>query len=123
MSRSANILVVYDSESMRMAIKKTLKSAGYKVTEAENGKVALLLAQESQFDLVITDIQMPVMGGIEFIKELRDSSQYQSTPVMTLAISISSQEVSELRSANIMFPDSGTDMLVSPIECIIDSIH
>lgn len=123
MKRSANILVVDDSESMRVAIKEVLKNAGYKVTEAENGKVALLLARENQFDLVITDIKMPVMGGIEFIKELRDTNKYQSTPVMTLASSISPQEIRQLRNANIMSPCSGEDVPVVPIKYAISSIH
>ena len=89
--------------------------------EAENGKVAQLLAQENQFGLVITDIKMPVMNGIEFIKELRDSNKYQSIPVMTLAASISPQDVKELRNANIMFPCSGVDVSDIPIECTINA--
>lgn len=123
MPHAAKILIVDDSESTRMALKEVLLSAGYKVTEAENGKVALLMAQESQFDLVITDIKMPVMGGIEFIKELRHSNKYQSTPVMTLAGPISPQEVGELKSVNIMFNSSGIDTSIIPVDSTMKSIH
>ena len=123
MPRFAKILVVDDSETTRIAIKNVLKSAGYQVTGAENGKTALLLAQKKHFDLVITDIKMPVMNGIEFIKELRDSSQYRSIPALTLTESISFQEAVELRNANIISPGAGLDMSDIPVECLIDGAH
>lgn len=56
------ILAVDDSKSMRQMVAMTLKNAGYDVTEAEDGIDALTKAKSNQFDLVLTDINMPNMG-------------------------------------------------------------
>ena len=80
----ATILAVDDSASMRQMVSFTLKGAGHDVTEAENGKAALDLAKTKQFDLVISDVNMPVMDGITLIKELRALSNYKFTPLLML---------------------------------------
>ena len=80
----ATILAVDDSASMRQMVSFTLKGAGHDVTEAENGKAALDIAKTKQFDLVISDVNMPVMDGITLIKELRALSNYKFTPLLML---------------------------------------
>lgn len=80
----AKILAVDDSASMRQMVTFTLKGAGYDVVEAENGKVALDKARGEQFDLVISDVNMPVMDGLTLIKELRSISEYKFTPLLML---------------------------------------
>ena len=80
----ATILAVDDSASMRQMVSFTLKGAGHDVTEAENGKAALDIAKTKQFDLVISDVNMPVMDGITLIKELRALSDYKFTPLLML---------------------------------------
>ncbi|OYZ40831.1 MAG: response regulator, partial [Thiotrichales bacterium 24-47-4] len=57
------ILAVDDSKSMRQMVAMTLKSAGFDVVEAEDGVDALNKANATQFDLVLTDINMPNMNG------------------------------------------------------------
>ena len=66
---SYNILVVDDSNVARNYFKNALTSAGATVTIAHNGKEALDLCLENDFDLILSDIEMPVMDGFEFIKE------------------------------------------------------
>lgn len=66
-----HILVVDDDEMMRSFVKELLVIHDYKVTEADNGKAALKELRENTPDLVITDIIMPEMEGISFIRELR----------------------------------------------------
>jgi len=68
---SANILTVDDSASIRLTTKVTLTNAGYAVTEAVNGAEGLATAQTAQFDLIVTDLNMPVMDGLTMIEELR----------------------------------------------------
>lgn len=80
----AKILAVDDSASMRQMVAFTLKGAGHDVTEADNGKVALDIAKTKQFDLVISDVNMPVMDGITLIKELRTLADYKFTPMLML---------------------------------------
>lgn len=80
----ANILAVDDSASMREMVTATLKSAGHLVTEAEDGVDALDKAKNEQFDLIITDVNMPNMDGITFISNLRSETRYKFTPMLML---------------------------------------
>ena len=63
----ATILAVDDSASMRQMVSFTLKQAGYNVIEAENGQDALTKAKQGNINLVLTDVNMPVMDGIDLI--------------------------------------------------------
>jgi len=65
------ILVIDDEESVRFVVQEILAFAGYEVTTAPNGKVGLQLFRKDPTDLIITDIFMPEMEGLETIRELR----------------------------------------------------
>jgi len=78
------ILAVDDSVSMRQMVTFTLKSAGFDVAEAEDGKSALDLARKEKFSLVLADINMPGMDGIELIRALRAENDYKFTPLLML---------------------------------------
>lgn len=67
-----HILVVDDDEMMRQFVKELLQINNFKITEAENGKAGLKEFRENTPDLVITDIIMPEMEGISFIRKLRE---------------------------------------------------
>jgi len=67
----ARILVVDDQELVRNTLRRILERDGHEVLEAENGEVALDLFQQQQTDLVIVDLFMPVMDGLELLNELR----------------------------------------------------
>ncbi len=81
---SKNILIVDDSESIREVVSFTLKNEGYEVLVGVDGKDALKFLDGSFIDLIITDLHMPVMDGIEFIKEVRKTEQYKRTPILFL---------------------------------------
>jgi CheY-like chemotaxis protein len=70
-----NILVVEDNEDERSLLKIVLENEGYKVEEAENGKIALEKFVEQPPDLIVTDIVMPEREGLETIMELRRTDQ------------------------------------------------
>ncbi|ARU57584.1 MAG: response regulator [Pseudomonadales bacterium] len=78
------ILAVDDSASMRQMVSFTLKGAGYEVVEASDGQQALDLAKKQQVDLVLSDVNMPVMDGIALVKELRGLPSYKFTPILML---------------------------------------
>jgi two-component system chemotaxis response regulator CheY len=78
------ILAVDDSKSMRQMVTMSLTSAGHDVTEAEDGAIALDIAKQHQFDVVVTDINMPNMNGIELIAALRALPNYKFTPILCL---------------------------------------
>jgi two-component system chemotaxis response regulator CheY len=78
------ILICDDSASMRKMVKLTLNDANYEVNEAENGSDGLELAKLHQFDLVITDVNMPKLDGLSLVHELRALPQYQFKPILLL---------------------------------------
>lgn len=80
----ANILIVDDSAVMRQMVSHTLTDAGHQVTVANDGQQALTIASKQKFELVITDVNMPVMDGLTLIRELRALPEYQFTPLLTL---------------------------------------
>ncbi|WP_286239184.1 response regulator [Neptuniibacter halophilus] len=80
----ASILVVDDSASLRNMVTFTLKQEGYQVVEAGNGQEALTKAQGARFDLVLTDVNMPIMDGITLCGELRKLPAFKFTPILVL---------------------------------------
>ncbi len=66
----ATILVIDDQKSLRTVIRIVLERAGHEVTEASNGRLGLAVYREKPADLVITDILMPEMNGLDMILEL-----------------------------------------------------
>ncbi len=68
------ILVVDDEESSRVGLSKLLEKANYAVATAENGKEALEKVKGNVCDLVITDMRMPLMGGIQLLRELKEQA-------------------------------------------------
>lgn len=79
-----SILAVDDSASMRQMVSFTLKGAGYQVREAVDGVEALEIAKGETFDLVLTDVNMPNMNGIELVKNLRQEDAYKFIPMLML---------------------------------------
>ncbi len=69
--KKAKILVVDDDPSFRELLRELLSQENYTVKVAENGKEALLRVRKESFDLVLTDVRMPRMNGIQLLKELQ----------------------------------------------------
>jgi two-component system chemotaxis response regulator CheY len=80
----ARILVVDDSTTMRQMVSFTLTDAGHAVTEAPDGTKALAEAKAKKFDLVITDVNMPGMNGLDLVKSLRALEEFKFTPILVL---------------------------------------
>ena len=78
------ILTVDDSPSIRQMVSFTLTSAGYGVVEATDGKDGYEKAKRQKFDLVITDLNMPKMDGIELIASTRALPGYGFIPILML---------------------------------------
>ncbi|OLP58466.1 two-component system response regulator [Xaviernesmea oryzae] len=81
---SAHILTVDDSASIRMTTKIALTGAGYQVTEAVDGLDGLNKAKAGQFDLIVTDLNMPNMNGLSMIEALRKSAAHMGVPIIFL---------------------------------------
>ena len=81
---TAKILTVDDSASIRLTTRVTLSNAGYTVTEAVDGLDGLSKLQAGEYDLVITDLNMPNMDGLTMIRELRKLPAHTGVPVIFL---------------------------------------
>ena len=79
------IMIVDDVTSIRQIVSKVFQDVGYQVTEAARGEEALDLAKLKRVHLVITDVEMPGMNGLELIKGLRELKTYKTTPILILA--------------------------------------
>ena len=78
------ILVVDDSDDTREMMAKLLELESFTVVTAEDGSAGLKLANDEQPDLIITDINMPNMNGIEMIKRLRQLPRFGDVPIMAI---------------------------------------
>lgn len=85
---SYKLLIVDDSKSMRSVIKKVLEMSGFVADayfEAGDGQEALQLLTDIDIDLVLTDINMPVMDGMTFLTELRRDEKLKNLPVIVVS--------------------------------------
>jgi two-component system, chemotaxis family, chemotaxis protein CheY len=93
------ILTVDDSRSMRQMITFTLKGAGYDVVEAVDGKDAVATLAANPPHMVITDLNMPNMDGLELIKYIRSRSSCRFVPIVMLTTESQEAKKAEARSA------------------------
>ena len=81
---SKTVLVVDDSATLRAMVSEVLIQAGFKVVQRINGKDAIGKLDQARIDLVITDFNMPVMGGVALIENLRAMPRFRFTPILVL---------------------------------------
>ena len=95
-AQNKTILLVEDSPFFRNLTVPMLSAMGYQVTSAENGKEALHMLTEDKmkFDVIVTDIEMPIMDGYEFVTACRKSSQVNGTPIVGYTASLSKDVIS-----------------------------
>jgi two-component system, chemotaxis family, chemotaxis protein CheY len=99
-----NILVVDDSQTMRAVLTKTICMAGLEmgtVFEAENGREALDILEKEWVDIVFADINMPVMNGVEMVKEMQKLGYMESTPVVIISTEGSKTRLDTLRDMGV----------------------
>jgi len=82
------IMIVDDSASMRQVIGITLREAGYDLIEASDGKDALKKLDGTKIHLIVSDINMPNMDGISFVKEVKQHPKYKFTPIIMLTTEV-----------------------------------
>ncbi len=81
---SKTILIVDDSASIRTVVKTSLLGAGYQVIEAVDGKDGLSKLTGQKVHLIVSDVNMPNMDGITFVKEVKKLPNYRFTPICML---------------------------------------
>jgi len=99
-----NILIVDDSDTVRAVIAKTLSMAGLDLGEvhtAANGQEGLDLLREHWVDLVLTDINMPVMNGVEMIERMEADDALSQVPVVVVSTEGSTRRMDELKAKGV----------------------
>ena len=99
-----NILIVDDSDTVRAVIAKTLELAGVEVSQlhqAANGQEALAVLKDEWVDLVFTDINMPVMTGVELIQKMAEEGSLDTTPVVVVSTEGSKTRMEELMNKGV----------------------
>ncbi len=104
------ILIVDDSPTIRQMVSFTLREANYEVIEAENGKAGLAEIEKAKFDLVITDLNMPVMDGIAFIRAARGRDGSRFVPILMLTTESQNEKKMEGKAAG------ATGWIVKPFD-------
>ena len=101
-----NILIVDDSGVMRAMIKKTLGMSGIPIGEiyqAENGQIGLEELGKQWVDLVIADINMPVMNGEEMIRHMKENVEFADIPIIVVSTEGSETRIDRLEQKGVKF--------------------
>jgi two-component system chemotaxis response regulator CheY len=100
--KKLKVLIVDDSSVMRKIVERALRQAGLDITEvleASNGAEALVEVQKGSLDIILSDINMPVMDGLEFLKSLANIESAKGVPVVMITTEGSEARVLEALSA------------------------
>jgi two-component system chemotaxis response regulator CheY len=113
------VLVVDDASTIRQHTHFLLEQHGFKVIEAANGREGLEAAQKHHVDLIIVDVNMPVMNGLEMVAEVRKLAQYRQTPIFVLSTESSGPIIKEGKKSG------ATAWMVKPLksEVLIPAIR
>jgi CheY-like chemotaxis protein len=104
------VLLVEDAPFLRYAFGRLLRLHGYEVMEANDGREALDCLDRFRPDLVLTDLMMPVMDGVELIRELRTHPDTADVPIVAITADASSMSESRARAAG------ADDFIAKPID-------
>lgn len=93
--KSLSILLVDDDEIIRLKFKKVCKdlNVNHRIVEAENGEKALAVLKNHHFDLIVSDLKMPVMNGIEFIAEVKKVVELKQIPIVVMTTSTEHEDM------------------------------
>lgn len=95
------ILIVEDSPSVLAILEDMLTELGYAVTTATNGQQACQLIEAEKYNLIITDLSMPVMDGIEFVKTAKLMPNCKFVPIVMLSSEDDEAKIAEAKSVGI----------------------
>ena len=96
---SKRVMTVDDSATVRQVLQMTLEGAGYEVLQAVDGVDALRKLAKESVDMLVTDLNMPNMDGLELIKKVRAEGQYRFTPIVMLTTESSEEKKKAGREA------------------------
>lgn len=101
-----NVLVVEDSPTMRKVIERTFNICGFDKTsifEAANGKEGLAILEEQKVDILLIDINMPVMDGLKMLKEVRGREKIKEIPTLVVSAESNDKRIEKINSYGATF--------------------
>ncbi|TEW51644.1 chemotaxis protein CheY [Psychromonas sp. RZ5] len=102
MNRDMKVLIVDDFSTMRRIIKNLLRDLGFTNTfEADDGNTALPMLKSGDFEFVVTDWNMPIMQGIDLLKEIRKDPQLKHLPVLMVTAEAKREQIIEAAQAGV----------------------
>lgn len=116
------VLVVDDSATIRSLVTHVLGQAGFDVVVQEDGQAALYYARRHTVDLVLTDVNMPILDGIDLISELRALPDYEFVPILVLTTESGTAKKMEGKAAGAtgwIVKPLNPDRLVTTIEKVL----
>jgi two-component system alkaline phosphatase synthesis response regulator PhoP len=116
------VLVVDDEIHIIHVVAIKLRNNGYEVISAENGEEALKLACEEVPDIIVTDFQMPVMSGLELVRQLRSNEATKDVPVIMLTargFAVEDNEIKDLEISEFLSKPFSPKELLRCIEDIL----
>jgi len=116
---SLNILAIDDSRTMRTMLEFALKDAGFNVCLAEDGQLGLNALENFAPDVVITDVNMPVMDGFGVIDGVRQHPEYRAVPILVLTTESAPELKQRARNAG------ATGWIIKPFDKdkLVNAIH
>jgi len=121
MESSGKILIIDDEKNLRRTLTRILQNAGYRATSAKNGAQGITMLDETEFDLVFLDIRLPMVDGLEVLKEIRNSNS--SLPVIFLTghgTLKSAMEAVRLGATDYLLKPVDPDILISRVRTILN---
>ena len=119
------VLTVDDSKTIRMIVKKAFKPFDCEIFEAENGVEGLAMTAREKPDLIVLDITMPVMNGIEMLERLKSEATFKNIPVIMLTAESGKDNVMRIEKMGVkdymVKPFKGGD-LIGRVEKIVKLI-
>jgi len=106
---AAKILLIEDENDIITMYDLCLNQEGYSVEIARNGAWGLKLAREKQFDLIVMDMVMPAMSGLELLKKIKAESLHQNIPILVVSNSAQDKDVEEAKN------NGATDYLIKSL--------
>jgi len=105
-----HILLVEDNEINQLVARELLIANGYSVDIADNGQIAIDMIHKKHYDLVLMDIQMPVMDGLSATKKIREDSAYDHLPIIAMSANAMSSDIEKSINSGM------NDHLTKPID-------
>jgi CheY-like chemotaxis protein len=117
------ILIVEDHLDTQQGLQKLLKLSGFDVLTADNGRQGLMKATAHFPDLIVTDVMMPVMDGIDLVKQLRSSAAFRKTPIVVISAYITkAAEAVRVGAQEVLPKPVDPDLLIQRIEALLADV-